>query len=118
MGGPEYIASLFTHYTGEEEEVAGNTLYGNTAFPGGRIRMAPPLYDEAVTFDDGAPNDLASIAQDVSAFLMWTAEPKLAARKQMGLTAVIMLIVLSVLLYLTNKRVWAHVKVRRDTPAE
>lgn len=118
MGGPEYIASLFTHYTGEEQEVAGNVLYENTAFPGGYIRMAPPLYDEAVEFDDGAPNDVASMAQDVSAFLMWTAEPKLAARKQMGLTAVIMLIVLSILLYLTNKRVWAGVKVRRDTPAE
>lgn len=118
MGGPEYIASLFTHYTGEEREEAGVTLYENTAFPGGWIGMAPPLYDEAVTFDDGAPNDLAAQAQDVAAFLMWTAEPKLAARKQMGLTAVIMLLVLSGLLYLTNKRVWRHVKLRRDAPAE
>lgn len=118
MGGPEYIASLFTHYTGEEQEVAGNVLYENTAFPGGWIRMAPPLYDEGVEFDDGSPNDIASQAQDVAAFLMWTAEPKLAARKQMGLVAVLMLIVLSVLLYFTNKRVWADVKPKRQHPAE
>lgn len=118
MGGGEYIASLMTHYTGEEREEAGVFLYGNTAFPGGWISMAPPLYEGAVEFDDGAPNDLESMAQDVAAFLMWTAEPKLAARKQMGLTAVIMLVVLSVLLYLTNKRIWAGVKTRRETPAE
>lgn len=118
MGGAEYIASLMTHYTGEEREEAGIVLYGNTAFPSGWIGMAPPLYDGAVTFDDGAPNDLESQAKDVAAFLMWAAEPKLAARKQMGLTAVIMLVVLSGLLYLTNKRIWSGVKNRRTTPAE
>ena len=113
MGGPEYIASLLVGYTGETQEVAGTVLYENTAFPGGWISMAPVIDDGWVEFDDGAPNDMESIAKDVSAFLMWTAEPKLAARKQMGLTAVIMLAVLSVLLYLTNKRIWAPVKGRK-----
>ncbi|MDG2372689.1 MAG: cytochrome c1, partial [Paracoccaceae bacterium] len=46
----------------------------------------------------------------VSAFLMWTAEPKLNARKHTGFLAVFFLIVLSGLLYLTNKRVWASIK--------
>ncbi|MGB3555221.1 MAG: cytochrome c1 [Jannaschia sp.] len=114
MGGPEYIASLLTGYTGEEKEEAGTVLYENTAFPGGWISMAPPLYGDDVEFDDGSPADLESASKDVAAFLMWTAEPKLAARKQMGFVAVIMLAVLSVLLYLTNKRVWAPVKGRRD----
>jgi ubiquinol-cytochrome c reductase cytochrome c1 subunit len=120
MGGPEYIASLLTGYTGEEREEAGAVLYENTAFPGGWISMAPVLYGDDVEFDDGAPTDAESIAKDVSAFLMWTAEPKLAARKQMGFVAVIMLGVLSVLLYLTNKRIWAPVKAGRKetTPAE
>jgi ubiquinol-cytochrome c reductase cytochrome c1 subunit len=120
MGGPEYIASLLTGYTGEEKFEAGVTLYENTAFPGGWISMAPVIYGDDVTFDDGSPTDAESIAKDVSAFLMWTAEPKLAARKQMGLVAIIMLGVLSVLLYLTNKRIWAPVKAGRKetTPAE
>jgi ubiquinol-cytochrome c reductase cytochrome c1 subunit len=52
------------------------------------------------------------MAIDVSAFLMWTAEPKMMERKQMGFTAVIMLVILSSLLYLTNKRIWAPVKRR------
>lgn len=112
MGGPEYIASLLTGYTGEEKEEAGVILYENTAFPGGWISMAPPLYGDDVEFDDGAPTDIESISKDLAAFLMWTAEPKLMARKQAGLTGILFLSVLAVLLYLTNKRLWAPVKAR------
>ena len=110
MGGPEYIASLLTGYTGEEKEQAGTVLYENVAFPGGWISMAPVLYGDDVVFDDGAPTDVDSTATDVAAFLMWTAEPKMAARKQMGVVAIIMLALMSVLLYFTNKRIWAPVK--------
>ncbi|MGY3438952.1 MULTISPECIES: cytochrome c1 [unclassified Marinovum] len=110
MGGPEYITAVLTGYTGEEKTEAGATLYENTAFPGGWISMAPPLDDGLVEFADGHSNDLHYLAEDVSAFLMWTAEPKMMARKQAGLTGVIFLVLLSVLLYLTNKRIWAPVK--------
>lgn len=110
MGGAEYIASLLAGYTGEEKEEAGVTFYENTAFPGGWISMAPPLYGEDVEFADGHDNDLYHEAQDVSAFLMWAAEPKLPARKQVGFTAVLFLTLLSVLLYLTNKRLWKPIK--------
>ncbi|WP_299780442.1 cytochrome c1 [uncultured Roseobacter sp.] len=110
IGGPEYIASLLTGYTGEEKEEAGVILYENKAFPGGWISMAPPLYGEDVEFADGHENDLHHISEDVSAFLMWTAEPKMMARKQAGFAGVLLLTLLSVLLYLTNKRLWAPVK--------
>jgi len=110
MGGPEYIASLLDGYTGEEKEEAGVTLYENKAFPGGWISMAPPLYDESVEFADGHANDVKHMAEDVAAFLMWTAEPKLMARKQAGFVGVIFLTIFSVLLYLTNKRLWAGIK--------
>lgn len=107
IGGPEYIASLLTHYTGEDKEEAGSVFYGNASFTGGWVAMAPPLSDGQVEFADGAPNDVAAMAEDVAAFLTWAAEPKMMARKQAGLTAVLFLVVLSVLLYLTNKRLWA-----------
>lgn len=110
MGGPEYIYSLLTSYTGEEKEEAGVTLYENLAFPGGWISMAPPLYGEDVEFADGHGNDLSHISQDVAAFLTWTAEPKLMARKQAGFVGVLILTILSVLLYLVNKRLWAPIK--------
>lgn len=110
IGGPEYIASLLTGYTGEEKEQAGVTFYENTAFPGGWIAMAPPLYGDDVEFVDGHSADLHHLSEDVSAFLMWTAEPKMMARKQAGFAGVVFLTLLSVLLYLTNKRLWAPVK--------
>lgn len=110
MGGAEYITAILTGYTGEEKTEAGVTLYENTAFPGGWISMAPPLDDGLVEFADGHANDTHHLAEDVSAFLMWTAEPKMMARKQAGLTGVIFLVLLSVLLYLTNKRIWKPIK--------
>ena len=119
MGGPEYIVSLLTGYTGEERQEAGSILYENTAFPGGWIAMPPPLLGDDVEYEDGSPTDVVSTSKDVAAFLMWTAEPKLAARKQAGFTGVLLLTILSVLLYLTNKRIWAPVKHGpRKTPAE
>lgn len=110
MGGPEYIYSLLTGYTGEEKEEAGVPLYENKAFPGGWISMAPPLYGEDVDFDDGHANDLSHISEDLAAFLMWTAEPHQNSRKQTGFIAVFFLSILTVLLYLTNKKIWAPVK--------
>ena len=119
MGGAEYIASLLSGYTGEEKEEAGAVLYENKAYPGGWISMAPPLYGEDVEYEDGSSVELEAISQDVAAFLMWTAEPKMMARKQTGFVAVIFLTLLSVLLYLTNQRIWAPVKQKyKTTPAE
>ncbi|SLN75875.1 cytochrome c1 [Roseisalinus antarcticus] len=131
MGGPEYIATLLSSYE-EEPECAFDSDpidgYYNTAFangglpescydedghamvPGSYIAMAQPLYGDDVDYADGHSTEIEHVAQDVAAFLMWTAEPKLVARKQAGLTGVIFLTVLSVLLYLTNKRLWAPYK--------
>ncbi|MEJ6393451.1 cytochrome c1 [Gymnodinialimonas sp. 2305UL16-5] len=120
IGGPEYIASLLTHYTGEEIEQYGAVLYENETMEGGLISMAPPLWDDAVEYADGTPATVDQMAQDVAAFLMWTAEPHMMARKQMGLVAILILGVFSVLLYLTNKQLWAPVKARAKgtAPAE
>lgn len=126
MGGPEYIASLMVGYVeapscapedfdGHYNEAFASGGYpdeckyedGSHKYPGSWIAMAPPLYGDDVEFDDGHSNDLHHAAEDIAAFLMWTAEPKMMARKQAGLTGVIFLIVLSGLLYLTNKRLWA-----------
>jgi ubiquinol-cytochrome c reductase cytochrome c1 subunit len=129
MGGAEYLASLMDGYEEEPECAAEmetpmegyyNVAFANGGFPdackdehghhtvpGSWISMPQPLYGEDVEFDDGHENSLESESQDVAAFLMWAAEPKMTARKQAGLTGVIFLSVLSVLLYLTNKRIWA-----------
>ncbi len=109
-GGPEYIVALLNGYTGEEKTEAGETFYENTAFPGGWIKMAPPLSDDQVTYADGHEASLHHMSEDVASFLMWTAEPHMMARKQAGFKAILLLALLSTLLYLTNKRIWAGIK--------
>lgn len=113
IGGPEYIHAILTGYSGEEKEEAGSTFYENHAFSTGWIAMPAPLSDDLVTYEDGTKATVDQMAQDVSAFLMWTAEPKMMARKDSGFKAVLFLIVLSSLLYLTNKRLWSGVKGKK-----
>ncbi len=69
--------------------------------------MPPPLTDGQVTFDDGAPNTVDDMARDVSAFLAWTAEPKMEERKSLGFMVIIYLAVLALLLYLVKQKIWA-----------
>ena len=113
IGGPEYIHALLTGYSGEEKTEAGSTFYENHAFSTGWIKMPAPLSDDLVTYADGTKATVDQMSQDVAAFLMWTAEPKMMARKDAGFKAVLFLIVLASLLYLTNKRLWSGVKGRK-----
>ena len=117
IGGPEYIYSLLTGFNGEEQDVAGNVLYGNDSFPGGYISMAQPLWGddvEYVSHGEGsyvAPEaTMEQEAEDVAAFLMWVSEPKMMERKSAGVRNVIILAILTILLYFTNKKLWAPIK--------
>ena len=76
--------------------------------PGGFIAMAPPLKAGQVTFDDKTPSTLDQEAKDVSAFLMWAAEPKLEERKQTGFAVLLYLLLFSGLLYASYRKVWKN----------
>jgi ubiquinol-cytochrome c reductase cytochrome b/c1 subunit len=108
--GPDYVAALMQGY--EDKPPAGVTLpegsYYNKYFPGHAIKMPKPLNDGQVTYDDGSPATVAQYTKDVTTFLMWTAEPHMEARKQLGLQVFVFLILLTVLLYFTKKKVWAN----------
>lgn len=133
MGGPEYIYSILTHYE-ENPECAPDGIdgfYYNTSFPNGGvpdsckdehgvstvpgswIAMPPPLADDQVTYADGTAATVSNMSADVASFLMWAAEPKLMDRRESGFKAVVFLIILASLLYLTNKRIWAGVKGKK-----
>ena len=108
--GPNYLDALMQGYL--DKAPAGFALpegsYYNKFFPGHAIKMPKPLSDGQVTYDDGSPATVEQYAKDISAFLMWTAEPHLEARKRLGLQVMLFLIVLSGLLYFTKKKVWAE----------
>ncbi|MGB0506484.1 MAG: cytochrome c1 [Pikeienuella sp.] len=113
MGGPEYIYSVLTGYNHHDKEEAGATLYGNDTFAGGYISMAPPLEDGSVEYAEGQPEaTLEQMSEDVAHFLMWTAEPDLNDRKGDGFKYLGFILFLTVLMYLTNKKIWAPIKRR------
>lgn len=109
--GPDYIYSLMAGYkeTPDDLELAEGMSY-NTAFPGHQIAMAAPLDDDAVEYTDGTAPTLENYSKDISAFLMWAAEPKLEERHKLGFRFMIYLIILAGLLYLVKRRVWAGLK--------
>lgn len=113
-GGPDYIYALLTGY---QKAPAGFELapgmYYNTAFPGHQIAMPPPLSDGAVAYTDGTARTVDNYARDVSAYLMWAAEPKLEERHKVGARVMIFLIVFLVIMYLAKRAVWAGLH-RRD----
>jgi ubiquinol-cytochrome c reductase cytochrome b/c1 subunit len=94
-------------------QLAPGLMY-NKYFPGHGIAMPPPLSDGRVDYTDGAPATLDQYSKDVTAFLMWAAEPHLEQRKRMGMQVMIFLLVFAGLLYLTKKKVWHEV----EKPAE
>jgi ubiquinol-cytochrome c reductase cytochrome b/c1 subunit len=109
--GVDYIAALLTGY---EKEPAGFNLPSgaqyNKYFPGHAIGMPQPLQDGQVQYTDGTPATLDQYAKDVTAFLMWAAEPHLEGRKRLGFQVMIFLVVLAGLLYFTKKKVWSSVE--------
>ncbi|TCT40186.1 cytochrome c1 [Martelella mediterranea] len=108
-GGPDYIHALLTGYEDppEGENVPVGSYYNPYFANAAALAMAPPLSEGIVAYDDGAPETVDQYAKDISAFLMWTAEPKLEARKQLGLTVMVFLVILTALVYLTKKSVYA-----------
>jgi ubiquinol-cytochrome c reductase cytochrome b/c1 subunit len=108
--GPDYIVALLKGYEDPPADVKmAQGMQYNKMFPGHQIGMRKPLTDGQVDYTDGSPQTVDQYAKDVSAFLMWAAEPHLEARKRLGFQVMIFLIVFSGLLYFTKKKVWAAV---------
>lgn len=112
-GGPDYIYSLLTGFGQKPEEgltIPDGTYYNPYFMQAPSLSMPPPLSDGAVSYDDGSPETVDQYAKDVSAFLMWAAEPELEARKKMGFRVMVFLLVFAGLLYVVKKRVWSNVE--------
>jgi ubiquinol-cytochrome c reductase cytochrome b/c1 subunit len=114
--GPDYITALLQGY--EDKPPAGFTLppgsFYNKYYPGHAIAMPPPLSDQRVDYTDGSPMTVEQYAKDISAFLMWAAEPHLDQRKRVGMQVFIFLVIFAGLLYFTKKKVWYQVELRPE----
>lgn len=115
-GGAAYVHALLMGYENPPANLPaslrpGVGLYYNPAFPNLNIAMPPPLTaDGQVTYDDGTTATRDQMSTDVSAFLVWAAEPELATRHAIGWTVLIFLLVLTVLSYMSYRAIWADKK--------
>ena len=120
-GGSEYVYSLLTGYAnaatyrndkGEAlpaENRPGTGLHFNPYFPNLNIAMPPPIVsDGQVTYADGTRASVDQMAKDVSAFLMWTAEPTLENRHRAGWAVLLFLMIATILAYLAYRNIWAN----------
>jgi ubiquinol-cytochrome c reductase cytochrome c1 subunit len=109
--GPDYIHALLTGFTDPPPgvQVPMNTYYNPYFLNAVSLKMPPPLMDGLVEYTDGSPMTTDQYAKDVSAFLMWTAEPHLVERKEIGFRVFIFLIVFAGLMYATKRKVWSKV---------
>jgi len=110
-GGANYIYSLLQGY---EDPPMGITLdegvHYNKFMYGNKIKMANQLSDGLVEYADGTSPTVEQMSKDVTTFLMWAAEPHLEARHQMGFKAIVYLIILTILVYFSMKRIWSRVE--------
>ena len=108
-GGANYIYSLLLGY---EETPAGFELddgvYYNKYMPGNKIKMSEPITDSIVEYSDGTQATKEQIAKDVTTFLVWTSEPHLESQHKMGFKAIIYLIILIALVYMSKQKVWSR----------
>ena len=117
--GAAYVYSLLTGYQRQPAELLEEfpdaksppgTHY-NPYFANLNLAMAPPLTSAGqVTYGDGTRSTVDQMATDVAAFLVWTAEPKLAKRNQTGWPVVLFLLVATALAYFAYQNVWRGVK--------
>ena len=110
-GGANYIYSLLQGY---EDPPIGITLdegvYYNKYMYGNKIKMANPLSEGLIEYADGTEATIEQMSKDVTTFLMWTAEPHLEARHSMGFKAIVFLIILTILVYLSMKKIWSRIE--------
>jgi ubiquinol-cytochrome c reductase cytochrome c1 subunit len=121
-GKAAYVYSLLTGFTTQPAELlakypdakAPDNTYYNPYFANLNIAMPPPLTaDGQVTYADGTPATVDQMAKDVSAFLVWTAEPTLEKRRQTGWPVLGFLLFATVLAYLAKRNVWADKKPKK-----
>lgn len=110
--GPDYIYSLLTGYNHTPPEgvsVPEGAHYNPYFLNGPALAMAQPITDDQVTYDDGAPQTVDQYSHDVTAFLMWAAEPHMEARKQTGFKVLAFLLIFGAMVYLVKRKVWANI---------
>jgi len=108
-GGADYIYSLLLGYEDAPTDFElDEGVYYNKYMSGNKIKMTAPLSDGLVEYSDGTQATTAQMAKDVTTFLVWASEPHLESQHRMGFKAIIYLIILLTLVYMSKQKVWSR----------
>ena len=109
-GGADYIYSVLMGYEDPPQGLKlDEGVYYNKYMDGNKIKMAKPLIEGIISYSDGTNATEEQMAKDVTAFLTWAAEPHLEARHKMGFKVIIFLVILTLLVYFSMKRIWSRI---------
>ena len=112
-GGADYIYSLLLGYDEPPADIKlDDGVYYNKYMYGNKIKMSAPLSDGIIEYSDGTEATQEQMAKDITTFLMWSAEPHLETRHKTGFRVIVYLIILSILVYLTMKKIWSRVETK------
>ena len=109
-GGANYIYSVLVGYEDPPPGVSlDEGVYYNKYMIGNKIKMPNNLSDGLVEYADGTEATVDQMAKDVTTFLSWAAEPELESRHKTGVKVILYLVLLTVLVFLSMKRIWSRV---------
>jgi len=114
--GAEYIYQLLMTYYIDKDGKIKNRAFGRYAHTDGTIAMPQPLAytpDPQNEEERKALQEADEKARDVSAFLMYAAEPTAEERKHLGRYVMGYMVVLTIFLYILNRQTWKGVKKKR-----
>ena len=110
-GGADYIYSLLLGYEDPPANIElDDGVYYNKFMYGNKIKMSAPLSEDIVEYSDGTNATTEQMSKDVVAFLAWAAEPHLEARHKIGFRAIIYLLIITILVYFSMKKLWSRIE--------
>ena len=71
--------------------------------------MSNPLSDGIVTYADGTESTESQMAKDVTAFLHMGCGTYFEERHKMGVRVIIFLIIFTILIYFSMRRLWSRI---------
>jgi ubiquinol-cytochrome c reductase cytochrome c1 subunit len=100
-GGGRYLFSYLTGYHMNEKGELTNSVFPET-------RM-PDILGAADASEPQQRADLESKAKDVSAFLVWAADPHASERERLGYYVLAYIAILTLLLFIWKKQIWREI---------
>lgn len=103
-GGGRYLYSYLIGYHKNDKGELGNNIFPET-------RM-PDVLGAADATDEKQRGEISGKAKEVSAFLLWAADPHAQERKRLGIYVLIYVALMTVLLFMWKKQIWRDVDMR------